>query len=229
MIANMTYGRIMAFVEKHRLEMVQKLAVCVCGKVIYYDFKDPVLKERYSFSGTRRDVCPLCLETKNIPGTDRPRKLIYYISPMYWIQDLFLVPDLAANMRNDTDPCVFSPGALRRSEGYRAKVTDNPRMNSDSRHAPLIGMADGAPYFKDRHAGSGWFFILRHAALPEELLLDPSLAHLCLFISGDHYRTDPLTGVTKKTRGYVCITHTQHVQILECTFYLYILFYTTTP
>jgi hypothetical protein len=185
-----TYGRIMYFVEKHRLAMAEKIPICPCGEVMYYDFQSDVFIDMFPLSQARRDSCGVCGESRNRPGTDLPRKVVYFISPEWWLRDLYQRPDVAAALANDIDARHFSPGHLRRSEGYRDKVTNNPAMNSDPRHAPLQGLADGAPYFKDKGAGSGWFFLLRHVALPEELLLDPSMAHMCIFIGGDHYETD---------------------------------------
>jgi hypothetical protein len=198
-VASTTFNRIQKFVANHHLQMVTKIHACPCGRVIYHDFKDPQLRARFRQSASRREHCPLCGISRYVPGTKTPRKIVYYISPEYWLRDLFQRQDMAAVLLNDRDPAATPVGSIQRSEGYKEKVTENPMMNCDARHAPLVGMADGAPFFKDRNAGSGWFFILRHTGLPVELQLEPTLAHMTLFISNYHLNTDR-HGVTKRVK-----------------------------
>ena len=52
-LAHTTYGRILAFVDKHKLETVEKIPVCPCGKVIYYDFKSKELQKVYTIHTIR--------------------------------------------------------------------------------------------------------------------------------------------------------------------------------
>ena len=79
-------------------------------------------------------------------------------------------------------------GSLFLSQGYRDKVIENDYIRDYD--APLIGAADGAPFFQhDKSAGS-WFFLLRHAALPEELANLPDLAHLCIAIPAWYHYED---------------------------------------
>ena len=185
----------------HKLESVEKIPVCPCGLVIYHDFVDPQLQEIYPHSSSERTGCAKCGLSKCVPGTAIPRKVVYYISPEIWLRDLYQRADLAPLLRNDVDPATFSEGSLRRSEGYKHKVTDNPHMYSDHRHAPLVGHADGGPYFKDLKAGGAWFFILRHACLPDEILLDQSLAHMPLIIPSTHWQDDFLPGSKTERDG----------------------------
>jgi hypothetical protein len=181
--------------------MVQEIPVCPCGLVIYYNFRNKTLQGIYIFCGTRRTECPLCGVTKLVPATNKPRKIIYYISPEFWMRDLYQRKDMARVLTNATNPADTPAGSLHRSQGYKDKVTDNPLMNEDSRHAALVGLADGGPFYKDKNAGSGWFFMLRHTGLPTELLLEPSLAHMPIFIGCHHYDTNK-DGVTKRKKRY---------------------------
>jgi hypothetical protein len=72
------------------------------------------------------------------------------------------------------------------SQGYRDKVIENE--NFSEWDAPLIGMADGAPFFQHDKSAGCWFFLLRHAALPEELAGSKDLSHLCIALpSWYHY------------------------------------------
>jgi hypothetical protein len=192
-LSTTTYSRILRFVKQHKLETIEKIPVCPCGEVIYHDFCNAELLKINNFcSATDRAGCAICGLSKYIPGTQVPRKVIYYISPEVWLRDLYQRSDLAVMLRNDEDPASFSKGSLRRSEGYKKKVTDNSRMNADPRHAPLVGYADGGPYFKDLKGGGAWFFILRHACLPEAIALDQSLAHMTLIIPSEHWEDTPI-------------------------------------
>jgi hypothetical protein len=205
-LAGTTYTRILKFVAKHKLNTVEKIPVCPCGEVIYYDFTDPQILEIYKYcSATERDSCARCGLTKCVPGTQVPRQVIYYISPEVWLKDLYQRGDLAHLLRNDVDPATFSTGSVRRSEGYRQKVTDNPRMNSDPRHAPIVGHADGGPYFKDLNGGGAWFFILRHACLPEAILLDQSLAHMPLIIPNARWEDNEIEDSPTKERDGIYV------------------------
>ena len=196
-LATTTYDRILAFVEKHKLETVEKIPVCPCGLVIYHDFCNEELRKVYKFcSKSDRTGCAICGLSKFIPNTTKPRKVIYYISPEIWMRDLYQRADIVPALRNDTDRAKFATGSLRRSAGWASKVMNNPHISSDPRHAPIVGHADGGPYFKGGDGG-GWFFILRHACLPESLLLDQSLAHMTILISSEHWEDtkDPVTGL----------------------------------
>jgi hypothetical protein len=194
----LTYGRIMAFVKRHHLDVVQVINMCPCGECIYHDFQDPDLRILFRYSGSGRQECAHCGETRYVPGTTTARKVLYYISPEIWMRDLYQRRDIAAALYNDRDPSTTPVGSIHRSQGYYDKVTNNPDMNCDSRHAAVIGMADGAPFFKDRNAGSGWFFMLRHTGLPAALQLDPTLAHMTIFISNYHLEEEE--GVTKRMK-----------------------------
>jgi hypothetical protein len=205
------YSRILRFVDKHKLETVEKIPVCPCGDVIYYDFADEDLQSIYKFcSASERDYCVLCTLSKCVPGTNVPRKIVYYISPEVWMRDLYQRSDIACHLRNDIDSATFAEGSLQRSEGWKNKVTDNPKMNSDPRHAPVVGHADGGPYFKDQQGGGAWFFILRHACLPESIMLDQSLAHMPLLIPAEHWEDRPIKdsktgerdGIFYRKKGY---------------------------
>jgi hypothetical protein len=200
--AEFKYARIQKFVKEHMLDKVMEIPVCPCGKVIYHDFRSAKVRNAYEFCGTRRLACPLCGESKFVPGTQTPRKKVYYVSPEYWLRDLYQRKDMARAMANDVNPADTPVGSIHRSQGYKEKVTDNPLMNEDPRHAALVGLADGGPFYKDKNAGSGWFFMLRHTGLPTELLLEPALAHMPLFIGCHHYHTDE-HGVTKRRKRSV--------------------------
>jgi hypothetical protein len=218
------YSRILQFVSNHKLETVEIIPVCPCGDVIYYDFADADLKKIYRYcSASDRDHCALCDLSKFVPNTTVPRKVVYYISPEIWMRDLYQRKDIAERLQNNTDPATFATGSLRRSQAYKDKVTDNPKMNCDSRHAPIVGHADGGPYFKDQNGGGAWFFILRHACLPEPILLDQGLAHMPLIIPAEHWedtvidkKTGERDGIFRRKRGYNTSTVCSHPHNTTC-------------
>ena len=97
---------------------------------------------------------------------------------------------------NDLDPSGSAPGSLRRSRGYRKKVTDNPRMNQDSRNQPFIVSGDGVPYFKKEGLSrrGGWPIVIRSALLPDGLWNNPALTHISLFVANEYVDGFDVTG-----------------------------------
>jgi hypothetical protein len=161
--------------------------MCPCAKVIYYDLQNEKLKELFPYCQERRTICVFCGESKFLPGTSTPRKYFYHMPMQFWLKDLYRRPDLVPHMHIDACPSSTPKGSLQRSQGYREKVTDNPAMQGERRNTPIIGASDGAPYFKDRNAGNGTFFVLRHAGLTDGLILDPDLAHLVILVPSWHW------------------------------------------
>jgi hypothetical protein len=218
-VAQIRFERIKKFVKDYMLDKVVKIPVCPCGETIYYDFQSAKLRKLYPYCESRRTQCTLCGETKCVPKSKTPRKTVYFISPEYWLRDLYQRKDMARVLANDVNPEDTPVGSIHRSEGYKTKVTDNDVMNEDSRNAALVGYADGGPFYKDKNAGSGWFFMLRHTGLPPELLLEPSLAHMPLFIGNHHYHTDA-QGATTRRKRYVTNPSIAIMAILFVHFYI---------
>jgi hypothetical protein len=209
------HSRIMKFVQQHHLLTCKKIPMCPCGKVIYYDLENEQLKTLFPYCQTRRTICAICGESKYLPGTTTPRKYFYHMPMQFWLKDLYRRPDLVPHMHIDGCPSGTPTGSLQRSQGWREKVTDNPGMQGDRRNSPIIGASDGAPYFKDRNAGNGTFFVLRHAGLTDGLILDPNLAHLVILVPSWHWVPsidNPGEFVKQKryVHAYFCTYTTHH-------------------
>ena len=107
-----------------------------------------------------------------------------------WLRSLYTRPDLIPYLNNNR-PEMRSPakrGSLFLSQGYRDKVIENDDLSDLD--APLIGAADGAPFFSHDKSAGAWFFLLRHAALPEELATQKDLSHLCIALPAWHQYED---------------------------------------
>ena len=108
---------------------------------------------------------------------------------MYCTTDLYKRKELVPHMDNDLDASSSTPGSLRRSKGWKLKVTDNPRMNKDCRNQPFVLSTDGIPFFNKDGFNSGrgcWPGVLRAGSLPDGLWNDPTNCHLCLFAANEY-------------------------------------------
>jgi hypothetical protein len=112
-------------------------------------------------------------------------------------------------LHNDLDPSGSAPGSLRRSRGYRKKVTDNPRMNKDSRNQPFILSGDGVPYFKKEGLSNrgGWPIVIRSALLPDGLWNNPALTHIALYIANEYVDGFDSTGKPRLVIRFVLLLH----------------------
>ena len=176
-----TYAKIMAFVKKHRLETMEKVEMCPCGATIYRDSSNALLQKLYPHCGAHRTRCQKCGKSR-YTKSKKPWKHYYYFPVRYWLQDLFMRPDLVEYLRTDVDTRTFPSGSIQRSRGYKRKVLDN---FDDPRHIGLVGCSDGIPFFKDKQSKSVWPFVLR-AVLPPSLWNEPSLCHLTLLMPSEH-------------------------------------------
>ena len=74
------------------------------------------------------------------------RDFFFFFPLEEYIQGLFSQPDLVPHMYNDCGEAA--PGGVRRSKGWRTKITDNPIMNQDNRNLAFAAGTDGVPMFK---------------------------------------------------------------------------------
>jgi hypothetical protein len=186
--------------EAHRLETTRKIHVCVNMCVAFYDPVSPVLKahafDTMDDGETERLHCPNCNEMRYLHDGKTPRRVVYYFPYRFWLQDLLAKTDLAVHSANDEDPTQFPSGHIRRSEGWRIKVTNNININSDRRNVALTGSCDGVPFFKDRNAMSGWPFVLTNENLPPGICRTTSHAHMVLLVPA-MYKSDVPGGRVK--------------------------------
>ena len=88
-------------------------------------------------------------------------------------------------------------GDVTRSRGWKTKITDNPKMNSDYRNLGLVGTTDGVPYFSDQRRGC-WPFVLRCANLPTTLSQHMSNCHMHLLSPNEYWEVDDDAGVLRR-------------------------------
>jgi hypothetical protein len=111
----------MAILKRHRLETLMTVPVCVNMCVAYWDPTHPKMQGR-EYKNAHRTRCPRCNERRHlIDGTERRR--IYYFPFKEWMQDIFTKPDLSRTMGNDNLVSNYPSGHVRRSDGWRRKVS----------------------------------------------------------------------------------------------------------
>ena len=114
---------------------------------------------------------------------------MYHLPVHHYVADLFQQPDLVPYLQNNIGE--FPEGHVRKSRGWRAKVTDNPKMNGDGRNQAFIFSTDGIPYFRDSGSRSGWPLVLRSANLPDGLWNELSYTHMVAFLASDYWDKHP--------------------------------------
>jgi hypothetical protein len=171
-----TYASIKNILKTHRLETMVVLPVCVNMCVAFVDAVSPQLSGP-EFQNSEATVCPVCNEPKYLADGTSPRRVFYHLPFKFWLQDLFMRSDLADYLANNISPLLFPNGHVRRSEGYRQKVTENVKMNRDQRNQAVSLSADGMPYFKDQNAMSGWVI-----SLVNECLAEGNMGHNAAFM-----------------------------------------------
>jgi hypothetical protein len=117
---------------------------------------------------------------------------------------LYARVDLVPFLRNDLPPESFPPGHMRRSNGWKYKVTENPNINTDGRHLAVTGACDGVPLFKDKNALSGWPFLLR-PCIADGLSTEPAYSHLVAYQTCVYQ--DEVAGKIVSVSRYICVSH----------------------
>jgi hypothetical protein len=161
-----TYNEVRKIVKTHRLETMEVVHVCVNTCVAFIDALSPELQGS-EFQNSTATSCPVCEEDRYLANGETPRRVTYVLPVKFWLQDLFAKADLVPFLYNDLPPASFPSGHVRRSEGWRQKVTENPSINADRRNQALSVSADGMPYFKDMNSTNGWIVSVIAEALGE--------------------------------------------------------------
>ena len=191
-----TFSYIKRMLTKYVDDTIEKIDMCVDGCVAFYDYKHPQLNRpgrMYSRLG-HRTKCPVCNEDRYVivNGKQVPRKIFYYFPSHYFFKDLFKQKDLVQYLYT-TQSTDELDSHVRKSNGWKRKVTDNPAMNSDKRNQTLILSTDGVPYFKEKNARSGWPFVLQLGNLPMALRNEIGLSHLIAFAGCEYMSVDKHT------------------------------------
>ena len=117
------FQEVMAILKRHRLETLQTIPVCVKMCVAYWNPTHPKLQGR-EFKNAHRTKCPVCDADRYLADGITERRRIYYFPFKEWMQDLFTKPDLSQFMVNDINLDSFPSGHVRRSDGWRKKVSE---------------------------------------------------------------------------------------------------------
>lgn len=178
----------------HLIDAVVVIPVCRHDCIAFYNFKSETLKH---LQYADLDRCPECKELRHVTdrkGKTKESKVMYWFpSQLYW-DYMFSQPNLIQHLYNDLSCSVSSVGAIRSSDGYWAKVLQNPNMNRDPRNQAVILSMDGMPLFKDQSCRSGWPIVMKSAMLPDGLCNAQANTHMIAYQASDYLEVDPVSG-----------------------------------
>ena len=138
------FGKVKQLCKDYLNRRMERVDMCRHGHVAYIDCTHPLLQGA-EYQNARKTKCPVkqCGAPRYLPprrlasGRWAPPKAVkqFYYQPVQpWTQDLFRIPDYAQHLANDGGG---PPGSVRKSNGYKRKVLDNPVMNQDHRNQEL--------------------------------------------------------------------------------------------
>jgi hypothetical protein len=188
---------------KSMLEQVYKnnviiVDLCPNNCIAYWNPKHPKLAASRHF---HRSKCPKCDATRYLTDALRETRTVkvgYYFPLDDWMFSMFKDPDLQPNI--DHDSGEFPPGHTRRSNGFHAKVTNNPQINVESRNQALVGMADAIPLFRDMNARGVVPIAVRAANQPDSISKLFTNIHLSGLYPCDYWILDDGTGIFKREK-----------------------------
>jgi hypothetical protein len=224
------YSKIEALVKKHREETTMKIDCCVDMCVAFWNPAHPKLQHP-EFQNADKQACPRCKEPRFIedPKTGKKvaRRSFTYLPFKFWQQDLYAKSDLMQDAANDRCPSTYPDGHIRRSDGYRHKVLDNPNISADRRKRGLIMSSDGVPYFDENGSVGGWPVILMDAALPNGEGLTTAHSHMVALVPSTYKSHDdaenPTRIVTRKRYAHITYARAYihiHVHVLHVIYYI---------
>ncbi len=224
------YSRLESMLQKHREQTTVRVDCCVNMCIAYWNPTHPDLQTPDTMNAHRR-VCPVCNEPRYItdPKTKKqiPRRIFFYLPLRYWLQDLFAKPDLVPEMANDLDPQSFPDGHIRRTEGWRDKVTLNANINADRRNKALSLAADGVPYFDEQGSASGWPIILMDETLPLPSSRQTAYAHMVALVPSSYKDIDnndkDNPKIITRSRYIMTMYFIIYINILYLCIYIYLI------
>jgi hypothetical protein len=174
---------------------VKRYDLCPEDCIVYYDstLLSPPVKHAH------RTLCPVCGTPRYVRdpqnGQMRAAKQFFFFPVAPYIRSLFARPELVPYLLCDAEQA--QEGHVRRSRGFKLKVTDNPYMNADHRNIGLIGTTDGVPLFDDQRR-TAWPFVFRCANLPDSLSTHMSNCHLSLVSASEFWEVDESAGILRR-------------------------------
>jgi hypothetical protein len=124
-------------------------------------------------------------------------KQFYYQPVQHWLQDMFRVPDNAQHLANDGGG---PPGSVRKSNGYKRKVLDNPGMNQDHRNQGLIATADNIPCGKNKNSSRGVCPCMVRTTMKDALGLNVVNAHMFALVPDQHWVLNAVSGRLRRQK-----------------------------
>ena len=208
-------------VQKHRNETMLRVDCCVDMCVAYWTPTHPKLQQP-AHANEKLIFCPVCSKPRYIlnPKTNEmvAQRQFFYLPFKYWQQDLFTKKEMIPSMANDLSPEQYPPGHVRRSNGWRIKVTENPNIAAHRMNRALTVTTDGVPYFDDQNGQSGWPIVLVDEGLPPSVAKTEEHAHLVALVPTSYwdYSDESKTKLVAKKRLHI---HT-HIDTMY-TIYIY--------
>ena len=203
-----TFAMAERILKAHLGDALVRIAVCRFDCIAYFNFKsEPFAHMQYA----DLQECPMCGAARSVElrGKLVDAKVMYWFpSQRYW-EYLFSDRDLVPHLYNDTSCSVDPVGSLRASQGYFAKVLQNPNISADPRNQAVVLSTDGMPFFKDIKCRSGWPVLMRSAMLPDGLWNAQPYTHMLAFQASDYLDEDSTskTGVVRVKRCVLVVDY----------------------
>jgi hypothetical protein len=192
----LVFSKAEAILKRHIASTMKIVDVCRNDCVAYWDCSSPEMSH-YKYSGLKHCPninCGLPRYVYDLQGNEHASKVMYYFPIAKYVADLYqridLIPFMSQDYQNDSLP----KGHIRKSNGWKQKVTDNPKMNGDPRNQAFIMSTDGVPYFRDFGSRSGWPVVIRNAGLPDGLWGHMAHVHMVAFQASDYKVKNTVTG-----------------------------------
>jgi hypothetical protein len=125
---------------------------------------------------------------------------VFFFFPVAtYIRGLYARADLVPHLFNNRYDPLEPKSSVRKSRGWKLKMTNNDTMNEDPRHLALIGTTDGVPLFREKkNKRSAWPFVLRCANLPDSLSVSIENVHLHVIAGGEFLELDTKANILRR-------------------------------
>jgi hypothetical protein len=188
------YSKAKAILTRHMDGTVKIIDVCRSDCVAYWNCTSPEMSHYQYFDAQDCPKCGLARYVYDLQGNKKASKVMYYFPIAKYVADLYQRTDLIPYLSQSYDTTSLPKGHVRKSNGWKKKVTDNPKMNGDPRNQAFIMSTDGVPYFKDFGCRSGWPVVIRNAGLPDGLWGQMAHVHMVAFQASDYLKKNVETG-----------------------------------
>lgn len=123
-----TFWKVKEILKKHEQNAVVRISICPNDCIAYWN--STYLPVPYSHA--HRTSCPVCGEPRDVidprDGKSRPAKVMYFFPLAGYIRGLYARPDLVPYLRQNCADPPPPEGHIRRSRGWKEKVTIRTRL-----------------------------------------------------------------------------------------------------